>query len=425
MKIAIATLGCKVNQYESSQLAGRLAGDYELVEFSEQADVYVVNTCAVTAQAEHKSRQLIFRALRANPEAEIIAAGCYGELAAERLKSAGATAVIGNKDKRNFAEIFRLVQLTNRSKPALNDQPDQASSFKPLVSSRSRAVVKIQDGCDQFCAYCVIPYLRGDLWSRPAAEVINEINMLASMGTNEVVITGIHLGKYGADRDKEITLTGIIERLLSETDIARIRLSSIEPLEVTDELIELMAGSDRLARHLHLPLQSGSDPVLSAMNRPYTSGQYREKAEKLQAMVPDIALTTDILVGFPGETAEQFQETYSLAEDLGFRKIHVFKYSDRPLAPASDLPDKIPANIKSARAAALRELSAGQAEKFAHSHIDKTLKVVLENFKNGFQQGLSTNYLRVKFKSSKSEPGEMASVKITGAKKDVLFGHAE
>lgn len=409
MKLAIATLGCKVNQYESEQLTSRLAGSFKLVDFKSSADIYVINTCAVTTEAEHKSRQLVFRARRLNPQAKIIAAGCYSELANEKIKAAGAL-IVGNQDKKDLAGL--IIELTG-SKPL---ERAGATSAK-----RTRAIVKIQDGCDQYCTYCVIPYLRGNLHSRAPETVISEINSLAAV-TPEVVLTGIHLGKYGADLHGRITLAKLLKRLLVETDVARIRLSSIEPLEVDDELLELMAGSKRLARHLHLPLQSGDDDILASMNRPYTSEQFLKRVEKVKSAVPNIALTTDILIGFPGETEEHFQSTLSLAEQIGFRKIHVFKYSDRPLIPAAGYPNKVPADAKSARAAVIRKLSNRLASEFAAAQVGKIHDVAVESATNGWQQGLTGNYLKTRFKSPTPLRGLIVAIRIESVERDLLFG---
>lgn len=416
MRIAVATLGCKVNQYESAQLAYELSQSFKVIDFKSKADVYVINTCAVTAEAEHKSRKLIAQAKRSNPEAKIIVTGCYGELATEKLRLSGASLIVGNNEKQDLAAI--IYDLKKIKQPKLPGQPVPAAN-------RSRAVVKVQDGCDQFCTYCVIPYLRGTLSSKHPESVISEIKSLALSGFNEVVLTGIHLGKYGYDLNQSLNLTTLLTRLLNETTIRRIRLSSIEPLEITDDLIDLIAESDRLARHLHVPLQSANDEILTAMNRPYKSEEFLRLVDKIREKVPETAITTDILVGFPGETENQFRDTARLAKQINFRKIHVFKYSDRPMIPAAKYPNKISVAVKSERAAEILKISLQSAGKFAKSYVGKVLEIVSEKSDGGWRQGLSSNYLKVRFKNPPVPPGFLLRVEITKAENDILYGIAE
>ena len=281
---------------------------------------------------------------------------------------------------------------------------------------RARAVVKIQDGCDQFCSYCIIPYLRGPLTSRASDEITGEIASLAASGIKEVVLTGIHMGKYEAMSRGANNLAALLRIILKETDIARIRLSSIEPVEVTDELIDVISESKRIAPHLHIPLQSGADRILSAMNRPYGAAQFISLIKKARSCLPeDLAITTDIIVGFPGETDTDFAVTLNLAAKLSFSKIHIFKYSDRPLAASSGLPDKVHADVKKERAAELRLLGDKMASEFRLSQLGREMTVIVESSRDGFSYGISGNYLLVSFSGNISK-GDMVTVTATGEK---------
>lgn len=407
MKIAVATLGCKVNQYESGRIVDELSGGgYRFVEFNQIADVYIINTCAVTADADHKSRKLVGRASRLNPEAAVIVTGCYSELASDLLRQAGATHIFGNADKSGITDTVKDLKPVGNGCYPETEPP-----------GRTRVVVKIQDGCDQFCSYCVIPYLRGRPSSRDPGEIVEEVKFLSNRGVKEVILTGIHLGKYGLDK-KDISLPRLIDRLLDETDIARIRLSSLEMPEIEPALADLIAGSDRVADHLHIPLQSGSDKILGLMNRPYTSARYRQSIEIIRKKIPEIAVTTDIIVGFPGESESDFAATLDVVKTAGFRKLHVFQYSDRPLTKAADMPDKIDKSTTGKRAAALRTISDKQALEYAERQIGSEMAVVVEKRLGGDRfVGTSGNYMRVSVESKTDLKGEMVKVMINKVEK--------
>ncbi|HEX21689.1 MAG TPA: tRNA (N(6)-L-threonylcarbamoyladenosine(37)-C(2))-methylthiotransferase MtaB [Actinobacteria bacterium] len=415
MKIAITTLGCKVNQYESAEAAAKLRATAQLVDFNSFADIYIINTCAVTKEAERKSRRLIYRARRLNPLAKIVALGCYGEIAADKLKNSGVDLVVDNQKKPDLLKIL------------FPDTEISASHSRDIVirPDRTRAVVKIQDGCDQFCSYCLIPHLRSVLKSRKPSSVLREVDLLTKNNVQEVVLTGIHLGKYGIDINSSALLSKLARDLLESTNIARIRFSSLEPTEVDEELISLMSTTKRLAHHFHLPLQSGDSNILKAMNRPYTADEYQAKVEHIKSSIPNIAITTDMIVGFPGESEDQFTHTLNLAGKIGFSKIHVFKYSDRPLTPALSMPDKISAPVKSERSLRLRKLGDRLAKDFAEKQIGRTLEVLVEKESNHIRQGLSGNYLRINFKNLESNhpfSGKIIKVKIDGINRDALYG---
>lgn len=410
MKIAITTLGCKVNQYESAEAAAQLKPLAELVEFNAVADIYLINTCAVTKEAERKSRQLINRARRRNPRAKIAVLGCYSEIAAAKLKSSGVDIVIGNQEKQNLLYIL------------FPDASTGATHNNIKRSDRTRALVKIQDGCNQFCSYCLIPYTRSTLKSRIPSLVVEEVDLLVKSGVKEVVLTGVHLGKYGFDIEEKQLLTKLVYELLDATDIARVRFSSLEPTEITTELLSLLSSTKRLAPHLHLPLQSGDTDILKAMNRPYAIKDYLDKIEYIRALIPNIAITTDIIVGFPGETERQFTNTLNMVRKISFSKVHVFKYSDRPLTSALSMPGKVAAPVKSERSARLRRLSAGLALEYAEKQVGKTVEVLVEKADNYRQQGLSGNYLRVNFDAKISYKGRLINVNINKADGGFLYG---
>jgi len=412
MKIAITTLGCKVNQYESAAAAGRLKHLSQLVDFDSFADIYIINTCAVTKEAERKSRQLIYRARRLNPEARIVALGCYTEIAAERLKGTGVDLIIGNRDKDNLLKIL------------FPDSESTLATSDEIIKNpeRTRAIIKIQDGCDQFCSYCLIPFMRSTLMSKNPTKVINEVNLLAQSGIKEAVLTGIHLGKYGFDLAGKPLLDKLVSDLIDSTDISRIRFSSLEPTEVSDRLLCLLSTSKRLAKHLHLPIQSGDNDILKAMNRPYTAGEYLKIINKIKSTVPNIAITTDIIVGFPGETESHFINTLNMVKNIGFSRVHAFKYSDRPLTSAFSMAEKVAAPTRIDRSKRLRNLATGLSNDFAAAQVGKTLEVLVEKADRDYQQGLSENYLRVNVSSESESIGRLFRVRIEKAVGSLLYG---
>jgi threonylcarbamoyladenosine tRNA methylthiotransferase MtaB len=398
-KIAIGTLGCKVNQYDSQALGDLLEEEgYDLVPFSARADIYIINSCAVTGSAINKSRKKINRAKKTNPKAKIILSGCWPQTGAKEFPD--ISVVHGTKDRKKILQI-----IDDYIEPVEEiSSYDKCEKFEEMkikkFLNRSRAVVKIQDGCQQFCSYCIIPYARGPLRSRDYKEVIKQINELVNIGYKEVVLTGIHLGLYGVDLGKNINLTILLKELVKINGLERIRLSSIEINEVIPELIKLIKKEKKICNHLHIPLQNGSDKILSLMNRPYNKKQFLKQIKEIRKNIPEISITTDVIVGFPGETESDFIETYKMCEQINFSKMHVFSFSGRKGTPAYEMLGQIDKDTVARRSKKLRELSEIQEENYAKKFIGKDLEVLPQGRVGGgkYILGLTDNYLTVKFK---------------------------
>lgn len=394
MKYKIYTLGCKVNQYDSRMLSRKLFLN-GLEEVSKEADLVVVNTCAVTKTAIDKCKKIFTKAKKENPKAKFLIMGCGPKIYSEEFKSL---------DHDLIWEVGRFEELLKNIKEVCNFKEDIKKDNDKKINyagDRSRYVIKIQDGCEQFCSYCVVPYTRGKLKSREALEIVEEIERVCEAGYQEVVLSGIHLGYYGAEKDS-IKLSGLIKLLLRTARGGRIRLSSIEASEVNEEIINLLAqnrkrGECYLCKHLHLPLQSGSNKILQLMNRPYTKAEFIKKIDDIRKRVGDIALTTDVIVGFPGETDDDFEETRALLEKLKFSKIHVFPFSAHELTPASKMKDQVPDEVKEKRAKILRDLSVKQRKDFKNSFHGQVLDVLVEKSKNDFFIGKTEYYFDVEF----------------------------
>ncbi len=409
---AIATLGCKVNQYDGDDVRRQLKG-YGEVDFSDRADLYIVNTCGVTAEAEAKARQLLRRAKRNNPGAFLVLTGCFRPEDRDQLRSLGVDLFVPNAQKARRAEL-------------LDDEHAREGADETLGSTkRTRVFIKVQDGCDQHCSYCAIPSFRGALSSRPLDEVVEEVRALGAAGVPEVVLTGIHLGKYGVDLDEPADLAGLVAALLQKTTVPRFRLSSLEPQEVTGDLIELMASERRLAPHLHLPLQSGNDRILAQMNRPYDSAGFKATVSRIDQAVPGIGLTTDVMVGFPGETEAEFVETLTLLESGGLSRLHVFKFSARPGTPAATMPGAVSEAVKSARASRARELGQILLRDYCAGFVDRIVETVPEPPRDGAQTGLTGEYLRVKFNQALAPIGRICQVRVEKSEDGFLLGRVQ
>jgi threonylcarbamoyladenosine tRNA methylthiotransferase MtaB len=416
MRFAIHTLGCKVNQYESEKITSNLIGmGWEFVDFAAQPDVFIINSCTVTSVASHKSRQLIRRAIKGNSGALVVVAGCYADAdRAEIEKIAGVGLVVGNGQKDRIPRL-----ITAHLGIALDGNGDK-QSIQAGQHGHTRALVKVQDGCDNFCTYCIVPYVRGDLWSRPADDVVAEVRALADGGTQEIVLTGIHLGLYGAGIDTD--LGGLLARLVEVPNLGRIRLSSIELNEVSPQIIELMATSGKMANHLHIPLQSGSDAILKRMNRHYTAEEFIARARELQEKIENVAISTDIIVGFPGETDADFAESLRVVKEVGFSKLHVFKYSLRKGTPAATYDDQIPGSAKDARSMALINAGHTFAADFAARYVGKRLSVLIERGVGDRLSGVSDNYVRVYAHGPREIIGTLADIEIIEQEDTALYG---
>lgn len=403
MKIAITTLGCKVNQFESAALSDMFRSmGHKLVRFTEAADIYIVNTCTVTGKTDFQSRQLVRRANRTNPAAAIIVTGCYSQSSPDHfLKLDGVRLVTGNAEKEQLTELIARLGSSPGTNVLVGDIKQAGTISRLLPSSfpgRTRAFIRVQDGCDSSCSYCVVPSVRGKSRSLPLEEIGAQLDRFAAAGHLETVLTGIHLGTYGKDLDPAVTLPDLLRFLESRSPVRRIRLSSIEPREISPDVIRLMAGSQAVCPHLHIPLQSGDDEILAAMNRDYDSGFYSELAERLFRSIPGLAMGTDIIAGFPGETERNFDNTVALVESIPFSYIHVFPYSDRPGTAASAMRGKVPAEAKNGRAAVLREIGKRKRQSFAERFAGKRLSVLIEGRKDretGYLKGFSENYIPV------------------------------
>ncbi|HWR42756.1 tRNA (N(6)-L-threonylcarbamoyladenosine(37)-C(2))-methylthiotransferase MtaB [Sporomusa sp.] len=434
-QVAFTTLGCKVNQFETEVMEGLFkAKGYEVVGFDEQADVYVINTCSVTNLGEKKSRQLIRRAGRQNAAAIIAVAGCYSQVSPDQVAQIpGVDVIVGTQDRAQIVELVEAAAANNRT-TQVNAVTDimQAKEFEdiPLFSipGRTRAFLKIQEGCTNFCTYCIIPYARGPLRSRPLASIATETEKLVAAGFTEIVLTGIHLGAFGRDLSgagMEISLVDAVKTVLAAggTGLIRLRLGSLESVEVSDSLVSLMQTDKRLCPHLHLPLQSGDDRVLKAMNRHYTTTEYRALITGIKSRVPTIAVTTDIIVGFPGETDEMFETTLAFVNTMSFAKIHIFPYSLRTGTPAAGFSAQVTETEKKRRVQHLQQIADRQTVEFHKSFINQKLGVLFENNENkGLISGLTGNYIRVYAHGAQENIGKISTVILKRLHKDGLWG---
>lgn len=429
-KAASFALGCKVNQYESEAIAELFAEKgYEIVGIDEEADVYVINTCTVTNFGDKKSRQLIRKVKRQNENAIVAVVGCYAQTAPQELmKVEGVNLVIGTKDR---AKIVEMVEHYDISRGVENHVTDimKERVFEPLsiqkLANRTRAYLKIQDGCSQYCSYCIIPYARGPIRSREPQEVLAEVRRLADNGFKEVVLTGIHVASYGKDR-RDTSLLEILRQVHEVEGIERIRFSSIEPNVVTEEFAQAIAELPKVCDHFHLSLQSGCDKTLKEMNRKYDTEKYRQAAAILRKYLPHVALTTDIIVGFPGETEEDFQASYDFAKEIGFAKIHVFPYSPKRGTPAAARKDQLPNAVKSERSHKLIALSDRMAADFLREYVGQDVAVLYERMvEDGIYEGHTTNYVKVRGRSEEDLTNKICKTHITKAEAEELFGEVD
>lgn len=427
-RLAVATLGCKVNQYDTDAVVTQfLEAGYTLVDFREPADVYLINTCTVTNLGDRKSRQMIRRAHRSNPGAKVVVMGCLAQTTPEEVAELEGVALVVGTDGRHriLEELERLDEGEQRT---LVDDIFQVTEFEDLpalgFTGRTRAALKIQDGCNQFCTYCRVPFARGRSRSRARESVLQQVEQLVAQGYKEIVLTGIHLGLYGADFDPPLNLAQISREVADFPGLLRLRISSVDPHEITSELIELLESHPVVCRHVHIPLQSGSDSVLERMRRNYTSGDFRLIVEELRRRIPEIAITTDIMVGFPGETEEDFQRTLELTREVAFSKIHVFQYSPRAGTRAARFPDQIPAELKESRSQRLIELGDTLSAQFHSSFVGKTVEVLVEQMEGERVWGHTDNYLKVVFSvpSGVDLVGQIVPVKITAAATEEVQG---
>lgn len=410
--VGILTLGCKVNTYESEYVINILKEhNYEIKSFDDVCDIYIINTCTVTNTSDIKSRKMIRNAIKKNPNACVVAMGCFIE-ANKDYQIEGLDIVLGNKDKSKIVDLLdeyftkkeKIVKLYNDPKSQFEDM------YITNFPGRTRAFVKIQDGCENFCSYCIIPFVRGKCRSKDKDKVISEIKALVNNGYQEVVLTGIHTGNYGVDLDTNFAT--LLKEIVKIEGLKRLRISSIEITELTDEVLEVLKTSPIIVDHLHIPLQAGSDEILKAMNRKYALSYFFEKIKKIREIRPNISITTDVIVGFPGETTELFEQTIKTCRDLEFAKIHVFPYSERQGTKAMELPNHIESNEKKRRARELLLVSKELEITYANKFLNKQVEVLIEEDKDGYSYGHTSNYLHVKI-NKKLKHNTFVTVTIT------------
>lgn len=426
-KVAFYTLGCKVNQYETNAMIERfIKENYEIVDFEELSDIYVINTCTVTNMSDRKSRQIIRRVKQINPNSILVVTGCYAQVASKELeKIEEIDLIVGNTEKKDIVNIVENYKKDISSKyeiSDINNQKEFVDFGTTTYTEKTRAVIKVQDGCNNFCSYCIIPYAKGRVRSRKVESVIDEIKSIAQKGIQEVVITGIHVASYGLDfKDKNIRLIDLLEEINKVEGIKRIRLGSLEPNIITDEFVERLKKVDKICDHFHLSLQSGCTETLKRMNRKYTTEDFEKVVERLRNAFPNVALTTDIIVGFPDETDEEFNTTYEYLKRIKFYKMHVFKYSQRKGTRAAVMPNQIDGNIKEERSHKLIELSNKNEEEFLDRYIGKEVYVLFEQKEGEYIKGHTSNYLVVKVKEKGLE-NKILKVKIQKREYDELIG---
>ena len=399
-KVAFVSLGCKVNQYETNAMSQSFIEDgFEVVNFEDIADIYIVNTCTVTNIADRKSRQMLRRIKDNNKNAIIVATGCYAQVGEQELKKiSDINLIIGNNEKKDIVKIIEDYEKEIENKVLITDvmhQKEFVEFGQTTYTEKTRAVVKVQDGCDRFCSYCIIPYARGRVRSRKLENIINEVESIVLNGIKEVVITGIHIASYGKDFKENIGLIDLLEELNKVEGLERIRIGSLEPVIITDEFIERMSKLNKICEHFHLSLQSGCDSTLKRMNRRYTTNEFEDVVKRIRNKYNNAILTTDIIVGFPGETEEEFEQTYEYLKKIAFYKMHIFKYSPRKGTKAATMPNQVDGSIKELRSKKLLELSDNNEKMYNEEYIGKNVEVLFEEKDGEYYKGHTKNYIQV------------------------------
>ncbi len=417
MKVAFYTLGCKVNQYETNGMiqAFKTKG-YDIVNFDEKADIYIVNTCTVTNIADRKSRQVLSRAKKENKDAIVVACGCYAQVSKDKLDlDKEIDLVIGNTEKKDIVKYIEDY-IDSKSKVKNIDDVLRDKNYiefgDVVYTEKTRAMIKVQDGCDRFCTYCLIPFARGKIRSRDPKNVISEIKKISQNGIKEVVITGIHVASYGKDFKENYSLIDLLEEINKIDGIERIRLGSIEPLLMSEEFMTRLSKLNKICHHFHLSLQSGSNSTLKRMGRRYTTEEFKEIVDRIRRYYDDSILTTDIIVGFPGETDDEFEETYKFLSDIKFYKMHIFKYSKREGTKAAIMPNQVDGSIKEIRSKKLIELSNKFEREYLNSYIGKEIEVLFEEKDGEYYKGHTSNYLLVKYKSNEDLENRIVKVRL-------------
>ena len=427
-RVAFYTLGCKVNQYETEAMLELFEKEgYEKAETEDYADVYVINTCTVTHMSDRKSRQYIRRMKKKNPDAIIAVVGCYSQVSPEEILSIDeVNLVMGTNDRKKIVDEVKKIDASR--KVSTVDDIMKVKAFEEIeinkTNGKTRAFLKIQDGCDRYCSYCIIPYARGRVRSRDLESIVKEVENLAANGYKEVVLTGIHVASYGKDiKETDIKLLDVIKQINDIEGIERIRLSSVEPILFTDEFVEAVSAMDKVCPHYHLSLQSGCDETLKRMKRRYTTEEYKTIVDRLRAAIPNVSITTDVIVGFPGETNEEFDKTYEFLKDIELTHMHIFKYSPRKGTPAATMENQVDPSTKHERSEKLLQLNEENFKKFGQKMLDKEFNVLFEQKvgDNKFE-GLTENYVKVIVESDKDLSEQILKVKITDVKNEFLEG---
>lgn len=425
MKVAFYTLGCKVNQYETEVAINKFKDKgYDVVSFDDEADIYIINTCTVTNMSDRKSRNVIRQAAKNNTNSIIAVMGCYSQIKSEDVTSIeGVDIILGNTKKSDIVEIVDEYIKTNKKINLVEDINKTDFEIMKLdsLNTRIRAFVKIQDGCNNFCSYCIIPYARGNIRSKDMNLVIKEIKDLVNKEIKEVVLTGIHTGHYGKD-SKDYDFSDLLNELGKINKLERIRISSVEITELDDKFLNVLKNSNKIVNHIHIPLQSGCDKTLKEMNRKYDTKYFYNKINEIRNIREDISITTDVIVGFPNETEEDFNNTYEFIKKVNFSKLHVFPYSIREGTKAALMPNQIDNNIKKERVNKLLKLSKELEVNYMNKYINKEIKVLIETFNNGIIEGHTSNYLLVKTIGNIEDINKIIKVKILENRYPILYG---
>lgn len=419
--VAFLTLGCKVNTYETDAMKQLfLSAGYQVKEFSDTADVYVINTCTVTNIADRKSRQMLHKAKKNNPESIVVAAGCYVQAAKEALEADEAIdLVIGNNQKQNIVEVLEQYYMDNNYNEAFIDISRESQYEELSIGSagdKTRAYIKVQDGCNQFCSYCIIPYTRGRVRSRAVADVLNEVKKLVDAGYKEVVLTGIHLSSYGIDFEEKASLLQLIQSISEISGLERVRLGSLEPRVITEEFVSVLSKNEKFCPHFHLSMQSGCNATLKRMNRRYTAEEYYEKCELIQEWFDLPAITTDVIVGFPGETEEEFEETKAFVQKVKFAQMHVFKYSKRKGTRAEAMENQVEETTKHARSMQLIQIEQEMRKAYKDSFIGRKEKLLVEEEVTvdgvTYQIGYNERYVKLAVVSDTDYTNQIIEVEV-------------
>ena len=426
-KVAFCTLGCKVNQYETNAMEEKfIKSGYEVVDFAKLADIYVINTCTVTNVSDKKSRQMIRKAKQLNPDSIVVAVGCYAQVSKEKLEEVKEVdLILGNNEKK---EIIQYIEQFKEEKLVHLEDVMHQKEFVDFGTTvhmeKTRAVIKVQDGCDRFCSYCIIPYARGRVRSRKLESVIEEIESLVKNGVKEVVITGIHVASYGRDFKENLGLIELLEEINKIEGLQRIRLGSLEPTIISEKFLSRLSKLNKICHHFHLSLQSGCDETLERMNRKYTTDEFEKVVNLLRDTYKDVILTTDIIVGFPGETEEEFNKTYEFLRRSCFYKMHVFKYSRRKGTKADLMENQVSPQIQEERSKKLLELSDKNQKEYNCKHIGQILDVLFEEKRGEYIKGHTQNYLVVNVKTKELDKyhNEILKVRITNCLEEELIG---